>query len=414
MLNPGSNNDTVSYEKNRNWVPLFIAVFIALIVDGMDLQILNLCLPVLKNEFALNQIQAGALSSYTLLGMAIGGLLAGLLADKIGRVKVTMISLAMFSSFTLFLGFTQTYEQFAVIRCLSGLGMAGVYSIGTLLVAEYVPTARRGLILGSLQAGYSVGYICAALIAAAILPTHGWRPIFVLAVIPAIASFLLLRKTKEPESFQLASQVNADKKKGNQYALIWQNKTVRYTFLVWVVANTALQFGYFGANTWLPSYLSTDLGMNLKSMSLNIAATYTAMVAGKVMAGFLADKFGRKSVWVTGGLATAVVMPLIVAFVNTSNVIFLMFIFGILYAIPYALLSAFMSESFPGGVRGTCVATTYAIGRIGSVTAPLFIGFIATWHSIGYGIATLGIAYAICAVIPGLFIKEKAYDPSKV
>ncbi len=151
---------------DRMWFPLFIAIFLALVVDGMDLQLLNLVLPVLKSEFAVSQLQAGALSSYTLIGMGLGGLISGQLSDRIGRVKVTIMVLVVFSGFTFLLGFTQTYWQFALVRFLSGFGISALFAIGTLLVAEYVPTEKRGLILGTLQAGWSVGYICAALLSA--------------------------------------------------------------------------------------------------------------------------------------------------------------------------------------------------------------------------------------------------------
>jgi AAHS family cis,cis-muconate transporter-like MFS transporter len=400
--------------QNRKWLPLFIAVFIALVVDGMDMQILSLCLTVLKDDFAISQLEAGALSSYTMVGMGIGALFAGVLSDRIGRVKVTIISLVTFSLFTALLGFTQEYWQFATIRFLSGFGIAALYSIGTLLVAEYVPTAKRGVVLGTLQAGWSIGYICAALLSAAILPDYGWRPLFIISVLPALVSFFILRVTKEPASFK-ASQQNLQKaKRQNEFAKIWQNSTIRSVFIIWAIANTALQFGYYGANTWLPSYLATDLGMNLKDMSLYAAGTYTAMVAGKILAGYLADKLGRRCIWLIGGLATAIGIPLIISFANTGNVIYLLTLFGFLYAVPYAVLATYMSESFPVEVRGTSVASMSSTGKIGSVSAPLFVGYMATQYSIGLGIAALGVAYAICALLPGLIIREKAYDPSKV
>lgn len=404
-----------SNKENSRWFPIFIAVFIALVVDGMDLQLLNLCLPVLKTDFAVSQIQVGALSSYTLIGMGIGALIAGILSDRIGRVKVTILSLVLFSSFTFLLGFTQTYWQFALVRFLSGFGIAALFSIGTLLVAEYVPTEKRGFILGTLQAGWSIGYICAALLSAAILPNHGWRPLFIISVLPAIISFLILRTVEEPASYKnLATKRQNSKTKQNEYLKIWNNQAVRNVFLLWAIANIALQFGYYGANTWLPSYLRTDLGMDLRNMSLYVAGTYTAMVFGKMLAGYLSDRFSRKSIWTIGGLVTAAAIPGIVMYANTNNVIWLMILFGFVYAIPYALLTAYMSESFPVDVRGTSLATMSSIGKIGSVSAPIFVGFMATNHSIGYGIALLGIAYAICALVPGLFIPEKVYDPSGI
>jgi AAHS family cis,cis-muconate transporter-like MFS transporter len=394
------------------WLPIFIAVFIALVVDGMDLQLLSLTLPVLSHDFGISQFEAGALSSITLVGMGIGGLGAGVLADRIGRVKVTLLSIGVFSLFTVLLGFTQTYWQFAVVRFLSGLGIAALFAIGTLLVAEYVPTNKRGIILGSLQAGWSIGYIAAALLSAAFLESYGWRLLFILSVIPAVVSFVILRKIKEPPGFAAQHTSGGQSAGGREYRRIWENRSVRTVFILWALANTALQFGYYGANTWLPSYLRTDLGMDLQNMSLYAAGTYTAMIAGKVLAGFLADLFGRKSIWMVGGLATAVAMPLIVLYANSSNVIYLLIVFGFLYAVPYALLTAFMSESFPTSIRGTALASLSAVGKIGSITAPLMVGFFASNISIGFGIGILGIAYAVCALIPGLFLKEKAFDPS--
>src|SRR4029079_7072118 len=86
-------------------------------------------------------------------------------------------------------------------------------------------------------------------------------------------------------------------------------------------------------------------------------------------------------------------------------------IFGLLYGTPYAVNATYMSESFPTNVRGTAVGTSYNVGRIGSTLSPLLIGWVATGYSIGLGIALLGVAYAICALVPAFFIKERLYDP---
>src|SRR6185295_162365 len=86
--------------------------------------------------------------------------------------------------------------------------------------------------------------------------------------------------------------------------------------------------------------------------------------------------------------------------------------FGLLYGAPYAINATYLSESFPAAVRATAVATSYNLGRVGSTLSPLLIGIAATRYSIGAGIALLGISYAICALVPGLFIREKLFDPA--
>src|SRR5947209_5056565 len=168
-----------------------LGVFIALIVDGMDLQMLALSLPSISRELQISSVSAGALSTYTLLGMGIGGVLAGWLSDRIGRVRVVWWSVLIFSTFTGVIALCHTYLQIAVMRFISGFGLGALYSIGTLLAAEYVPTRVRTTVLGTLQAGWSVGYVCAALLSTYLLPLFGWRALFACAIVPGIVTLSL-------------------------------------------------------------------------------------------------------------------------------------------------------------------------------------------------------------------------------
>lgn len=392
---------------------MVLAVFVGLVADGMDLQMLSLALPDLANELHFSKIMAGALATYTLLGMAGGGFLGGWAADRFGRVRVTVWAIAGFTVATVGLALTHGYLQFAIVRFLSGLGLGCLYSIGNVLASEYVPGRIRTTVLGVLQAGWSVGYVVAAVLSTRILPEYGWRPLFAFAVVPGIACLVLLRGVKDPESWFVARQtVRASGEGRNEYRKIWADKGTRVTFMLWCGTSIALQFGYYGANTWLPSYLVSDLGVNLKNMGWYMAATYSCMIVGKVAAGFLADTFGRRLVWVLTGLATAAALPLIMFAATPVSVAYLLPVFGLLYGAPYAVLATYMSESFPTPVRATGMAAAYAIGRTGATISPLLIGWAATGYSIALGIALLGVSYAICAIIPGFFIREKMYDPA--
>jgi AAHS family cis,cis-muconate transporter-like MFS transporter len=392
-----------------------VAVFVALTVDGLDLQTLALALPSIMKEMNISTVQGGALGTYTLIGMGVGGILSGWLADRVGRVRVVLWSVFCFTIFTGAIGLSKAYWHIAVFRFLSGFGLAAVYAIGNLLAAEYIPTKIRTTVLGTLQAGWSVGYIIAAIISSYVLPKWGWRPLFLSAIIPGVISMLLLHSIPEPLSWASSKRAGkvTDKKK-NEFALIFADKSIRNTFIIWSIVATALQFSYYGANTWLPSYIAKDLSVNLKSMSWYVAATYTMMVVGKVITGIFGDLLGRKLTWVLCGLLTAIYIPCIIHFATPSNVAWLLLVFGFLYGAPYAINATYMSESFPGSVRGTAVAAAYNVGRIGGILSPLVIGIIAKGHSIGTGIAVLGISYAICAILPGLFIREKMFDPKAV
>ena len=400
---------------DRTGLIVCIGVFVALMVDGMDLQMLALALPSITKDLQLSPVRAGALSTYTLIGMGLGGVLAGWLADRIGRVRVVWWAVLIFSAFTGLIAWCQTYWQIALMRFLSGFGIGSLYSIGTLLAAEYVPTRVRTTVLGTLQAGWSVGYVIAALLSAYVLPQFGWRPLFACAIVPGLLTLVLLWTAPDPPSWKAAAPGRATSGAASRsLSVIWTDPSIRRTFLLWSVASIALQFGYYGANTWLPSYLVKDLGVNVQSMGWYVAGTYTMSVIGKVVTGYLADRAGRRAIWIAAGVVTAAYLPVLIYAATPANVAVLLLAFGFLYGAPYAINSTYLSESFPAGIRATAVATSYNIGRVGSTLSPVLIGMAATQYSIGFGIALLGISYLLCALVPGLFIREKMFDPQAV
>ncbi|MGO9017791.1 MAG: MFS transporter [Syntrophobacteraceae bacterium] len=389
-----------------------LAVFVGLVLDGMDLQMLSLSLPQIMKEGHVSSVMAGALATWTFVGMGLGGIFGGWVSDRFGRVRVVWWSIAIFSALTSSIALTSGYWQVAVLRFLSGLGLGALFSIGNLLAAEYAPTRIRTTVGGLMQAGWSVGYVAAAVLSSYILPNLGWRPLFAVAIIPGIVALWLLQGVTDPPSWFAARDAtkHAGKTK-NEFGIIWADRTMRFTLMFWMITSIVLQFGYYGCVSWLPSYLVKDLGVNLKSMGWYVAATYTSMITGKLIAGYLADKLGRKTLWLIVCLGTAVALPLVVKYANGGNVAYMLLIFGLFYGAPWAIAATYMNESYPTIVRGTGASLSHNAGRIGAMTSPLVIGFMATQYSIGAGIAMLGIAYFIAGVIPGIWIKEKMYDP---
>jgi MFS transporter, AAHS family, cis,cis-muconate transporter len=405
---------TVEKMDKKAWM-VTAAVILAMIVDGLDLQVLALAMPSFMKELKISPLLAGALGTYTLIGMAIGGICAGWMADRIGRVRVTWWSVLIFSVCTALIGFCQEYWQIGIMRFISGLGLGAVYSTGNTLVSEYVPTRIRATILSIVIAGWSFGYVVAAIIAAQVLPTWGWRPMFILAIVPGMICLVLMWSVSDPPSWFATRE--ADRRGGvkkNEFAKLWVDPQVRKFFILWSLTSICLQYGYYGANTWLPSYMVKELGIDLKSMGWFLAATYSMGIISKPIIGILADKLGRRVMWVLTGLAIATAIPLIVNSATAANVAYLLLIFGGLYGALYAIHATYLSESFPTAVRGTAMATSYNIGRIGSIISPTLIGWAGTNYSIAAGIATCGAAYLICALLPGIFIPEKMYDPKAI
>src|SRR5271157_1748066 len=186
----------------RIWMVVLVSGFLGLMVDGMDLMFLSYSLPSLMRDLAISKVQAGSLASYSLLGMAIGGGFGGWTADRFGRVRTVVWTIVLFSFGTALLGFTHSYAQFAVVRFISALGLGAEYVVCNTLMAEYVPTARRTTVLGTLQAGWSVGYVAATVLAGAIIPTFGWRWLFCIGLVPVLLAVSIRKWVPEPPSWK--------------------------------------------------------------------------------------------------------------------------------------------------------------------------------------------------------------------
>ncbi|EEZ29374.1 major facilitator superfamily transporter cis,cis-muconate transporter [Brucella pinnipedialis M292/94/1] len=389
-------------------------------IDGADLMLLSYSLTSIKAEFGLTSVEAGSLGSITLAGMAIGGIYGGWACDRFGRVKTVSWTIVLFSIGTAVLGLTHSYFQFAVARFVSSLGLGALYVACNTLMAEYVPTKYRTTALGTLQAGWSVGYIVATVLAGAILPVYGWRYLFFVAIVPVIIALLMHKGVPEPESWVRAKAERESggskfttAKRESAFKAIFGNPRVRTLFIFWALTAGFLQFGYYGVNNWLPSYLETEMGMNFKSMTAYMIGSYTAMILGKVLAGVAADWLGRRAVFALGALGTAAFLPIIVLYHSPDTILWMLVVFGFLYGVPYGVNATYMAESFEAKYRGTAVGGAYNIGRAGAALAPVAIGFFASQISIGFGFLVMGGAYFICGVIPALFIREKQFDPEK-
>ncbi|WP_288396298.1 MFS transporter [uncultured Acinetobacter sp.] len=400
----------------HTWKIAFFFAFLALLVDGADLMLLSYSLNSIKAEFQLSSVQAGMLGSFTLAGMAIGGIFGGWACDQFGRVRIVVISILLFSVLTCGLGLTQNFIQFSILRFFSSLGLGSLYIACNTLMAEYVPTRYRTTVLGTLQAGWTVGYIVATLLAGWIIPDHGWRMLFYVAILPVLIAVLMHFLVPEPQAwYHSRNDLNGQNTNTQESALkrIFAEPRNRKMFILWALTAGFLQFGYYGVNNWMPSYLESELGMKFKEMTAYMVGTYSAMILGKILAGFMADKLGRRFTYAFGAIGTAIFLPLIVFYNSPDNILFLLIAFGFVYGIPYGVNATYMTESFPTHIRGSATGGAYNVGRLGAAIAPATIGFLASGGSIGLGFLVMGAAYLICGVIPALLIKEKQYDPQQ-
>ncbi|MDM1273718.1 MULTISPECIES: MFS transporter [Acinetobacter] len=413
--------EQVQAQPEKIWKTAFILCFFILLADGIDLAFLAYSLTSIKAEFNLTTVQAGALGSWSLVGGVIGGLIGGWACDRFGRVKVIVFYMILASSLSCTLGFVDSYYQFLIVRSIAAIGLGSLYIACNTLMSEYVPTKYRTTVLAALMTGFTLGSLCATLLAGWIIPEYGWRMLYWITIFPIFLAFLMYFLVPEPESWlrsrehkrQEALHSKVKIKKQNPYLVILKDKKHRWMFMLWILSAGALQFGYAGLSNWLPAYLESDLGISFKEMTGYMVGTFLIMIFAKVVAGILADRFGRRALFAFGTMGTALFLPVIIYFNTPTNILYLMLMFGFLYGMPFAINATYMTESFPTSIRGTAVGGAFNIGRIGAVFAPLTIGYFAQGGSIGTGLLIMAAAYFICGLIPALFIKDRLYDPQK-
>lgn len=390
----------------------FFCVFFIMAVEGIDLSTLAVSLSVIMKDFHLNSVQGGMIFSISTAGMMVGGIVCGWLADRFGRLRVTQLATLTFVIFICLSTLTRSFLLYSVIRFVSSAGMSGAWASGVVMVSEYIPTDKRNTALGMIQGANAAGSVLSSLLNGAITPIYGWRPVVLLAAVCGALALFITRFLKEPPSFAAYKQRKEQqaKSKGSLFILL-SDRQCRRNLLKWTGGSIFLMGGYYAANSWLPTYMTEAFGVDFHTMTYFIAGNYAMMFVGRLTAGILSDKFGRKKIWIAACAAAAAILPLIIKFALPASIGYMLLLFGLLYGAPMALCSTFMSESFPTSCRGTGTALAYNGGRIGSMVSTILIGAIAADSgSYGTGFLLIAVFYLACGlmIVP---IKEKQFDP---
>src|SRR6478752_2141932 len=186
-----------------------LAAAMGWMLDAFDVMLYALILTAVIDDFGLSKAQGGLMASLTLGASAIGGLVFGVVADRLGRTRALSMSILLYSIFTFACGLAHTVWLFATFRILLGLGMGGEWASGAALVSETWPEQHRGKALGIMQSAWAIGYGLAAIVVAIVLPQFGWRAVFLVGILPALFTFWIRRRVKEPEMWLKARATSA-------------------------------------------------------------------------------------------------------------------------------------------------------------------------------------------------------------
>ncbi len=389
----------------------FKAAFAGYSLDAFDLIILTLTLAAIGTTFGVGTGATGALATVTLSASAIGGILGGVLSDRIGRARTLMLTVGVYSVFTFLSGIASSYEMLLVFRVFQGIGFGGEWAVGAILVAELIRPENRGQALGVIQSAWAVGWALAVvaytIVFSLFSDEQGWRILMMLGILPALLILYVRRNVDDPEVFsETKKKEKQDKKEDSPLKQIFRGDLVKTTIFASILA-TGIQGGYYAMFTWIPTYLKEERSLSVVGSAGYLFVVIAGAFAGYLTAGFVHDRLGRrKSFTLFASLAgVALVAYFLVPSGSNTTLLIIGFPLGFFASGCFSGFGSYLSELYPTRARGTGAGFCYNVGRAFGALFPGIIGFLAAAIGLG-GAVAFGVFGYVLAIAALRFLPE--------
>ncbi|MGE7925533.1 MFS transporter [Viridibacillus arvi] len=389
-----------------------VASVAGLTLEGMDIMFISFAMTMIISEFNIDLATGGLISSITNIGMLLGGIIFGVLADKYGRVKVFTYTVLLFAMGTALTGLATNIEQVYIYRFIAGLGAGGEYGIGMALVAEAWPKNKQGRASSYVSVGAQYGVIIAALLSAIILPTLGWRALFFVGVVPVIFA-VIVRKNLDESPEWLAAQKNKkidNKDEKSKLAQLFETPRTSMTTISLIIMATVQIAGYNGLMIWLPSMLQQSQGLSISSSALWTISTAVGMIIGMLTFGRFMDRFGAKRAFGIFLLASACAVFLYSYATGSVGVLLGGAIVGFFSNGMFAGYGALISSFYPVQIRSTATNTIFNFGRAIGGFSPILVGYILQSYDMTVAMVYLAVLYCISFIVM-LTLKNSIWKP---
>jgi len=386
---------------------LLIAGLICYGFDALDFMMLTLALPLLIAEWHLTLAQAGLLSTAGMIGVGLSALVVGWYGDRYGRRPALLASVVIFALFTAAIALARNRWEVMALRFIAGFGIGGVWGVVTTFIKEvWPPNARAGAISWVLSA-WPVGVSLAALLAAVVLPSLGWRALFLCGAAALIGAAYVYFFVPESSTWR-ANRAQLTGARGGDIRRIFAPGFRRHTVVATLVAGSAL-VAYWGINTWLPTYLMQERGLAPARMSLYLLILNAGMFCGYPLLARIANRIGTRRALAASFAIVSVVIP-IYAWLRSPALILSL---GPVMALGFSqtgLLGAYFPELYPTEVRSLGAAFCFNVGRGIAAFAPYALGQLASTIGLGASIALCGIGYLAAGLLMLLLPENPPYS----
>ncbi|MGN9818031.1 MFS transporter [Streptomyces sp. SD11] len=429
-MSPSSSSFALSARGSRMALLVLGLCWLAVLFDGLDMFIYGSVLPhmLAEKSLGLTPDRAGDLGSYATFGMLIGALTAGTIADRVGRKKLMVACVTLFSLASGLCAVSNGVAVFGLGRTLAGVGLGGLLPTAISMVSDYAPRGRAALTIGLLMTAHHAGGILSAYVALWIVEPLGWRAAFWVCVVPllfvpVLAKFMpeslsfLVAKGRTEEARALAGRFEVElpaetgkKAAGERWnALLdlFRGGEWTQTLLYWLASFGGLLLVY-GVATWLPTLMRGE-GYELGSALTFVVLFNLGGIVGMLVAGRAADRFGApriSSLWfaltAAGVFLLSVHMPLALTFA-------VVFLTGVFLNSAQVMIYATVSIRSTPDSRATAVGWTSGMGRFGAVFGPWLGGQLLAAGNGDWGFT----AFAIAGLSSMVFIGIAALRSSK-
>ncbi|MGM3173114.1 MFS transporter [Dickeya lacustris] len=404
--------------------------FCIIALDGMDIAIMGFIAPSLKAAWGIGNAELAVVISAALIGLAIGAMVSGPLADWRGRKMIIIASVLLFGLWTLLAAFSQNVHHMVIFRFLTGLGLgAAMPNVGT-LVSEFAPERKRSFIITVVFCGFSFGAASGGFAASWMIPNWGWHSVllmggilpllllpFLWVKLPESVQFLVSKRASSPRIHAIIDKVAPGASRpDSQYVMPAAPKAA--AFAIKLVLSRPYRFGsfmlwggyFFGLfmvyllGSWLPTVIK-EAGMTVTQATMITALYQAGGTFGSLFAGWLMDKvnphWALGIIYAAGGVATAMIGVTHDYFVLLA---FVAFSSGFCLNGANTGMNALSARYYPTSARATGSGWMHGIGRMGAIMSA-FVG--AQVVSMGWGLTTLFAVLSLPALLTALMILAK-------
>ena len=360
--------------KTNDKKALFASIF-ASGLDDLNVMFLSFTLASIISHLGLSGVEGGWIATITNLGMLLGGLTFGVLADRYNKFNVLKITILIFSVATGLIFFTENLTYLYIMRFIAGIGVGGEYGVAISIMAGIVPSEKMGRVSSLNGIVGQIGSITSAILASIIAPVFGWKGLFLFGLLPILLvawMHFAISSDEITDRGVKETDLNTDKPKIRE---LFETRELAHQSLALMVMTTVQIAGYFGLMNWLPTMMQNSLGIQANSNTWMVT-TILGMCIGMLTFGNILDKFGPRLAYGVF-LLSSVVSVYLFTYVNSMlSLLIGGAIMGFFVNGMFAGYGAIVSRLYPHRIRTIANNTILNVGRAIGGFSSVIIGFI--------------------------------------